>query len=349
MALFGRRVARRNDRFTLLALEAARQAIDDAELAFDNGLGHSTGVLIGTAIGGILTLLENHIQLLNSGPRRVSPFMTPMMMPNAASATVAIHYGLTGPNLTVASACATGSHAIGEAMEMVRRGDADVMICGGSEAVIADLAMAAFKNMGAVSTRNDEPQRASRPFDAERDGFVMGEGAATMVLEGLEHAQRRGARIYAELVGYGATADAFHITAPEEEGIGAARAMELPPRARATVRTAARRALRPEPARPAEAREAAPRAAAVEARAQGARRARAARRARTARPAALSSRRPTTATPTSSATSGATTALLARSACPGRTTAAARGTRPNALRSIPTPCSPMTRAPSMNG
>jgi len=226
MALFGRRVARRNDRFTLLALEAARQAIDDAELAFDNGLGYSTGVLIGTAIGGILTLLENHILLLNSGPRRVSPFMTPMMMPNAASATVAIHHGLRGPNLTIASACATGSHAIGEAMEMVRRGDAEVMLCGGSEAVITSLSLAAFKNMGAVSTRNDEPQRACRPFDAERDGFVMGEGAGILVLESLEHAQGREAYIYAEVVGYGATSDAFHITAPEDAGIGAARAMK---------------------------------------------------------------------------------------------------------------------------
>jgi 3-oxoacyl-[acyl-carrier-protein] synthase II len=226
MALFGRRVARRNDRFTLLALEAACQAIDDAELTFDNGLGHATGVLIGTAIGGILTLLENHIRLLNSGPRRVSPFMTPMMMPNAASATIAIHYGLRGPNLTVASACATGSHAIGETMEMIRRGDAEVMICGGSEAVITSLSLAAFKNMGAVSTRNDEPQRACRPFDAERDGFVMGEGAGVLVLESLEHAQEREAHIYAEVVGYGATSDAFHITAPEDAGIGAAQAMK---------------------------------------------------------------------------------------------------------------------------
>jgi 3-oxoacyl-[acyl-carrier-protein] synthase II len=226
MALFGRRVARRNDRFTLLALEAARQAIDDAKLAFDNGLGYSTGVLIGTAIGGILTLLENHIQLLNSGPRRVSPFMTPMMMPNAASATVAIHHGLRGPNLTIASACATGSHAIGEAMEMIRRGDAKVMLCGGSEAVITSLSLAAFKNMGAVSTRNDEPQRACRPFDAERDGFVMGEGAGVLVLESLEHAQGREAHIYAEVMGYGATSDAFHITAPEDAGIGATRAMK---------------------------------------------------------------------------------------------------------------------------
>ena len=226
-ALFGRREARRNDRFTLFALEAARQAIADAGLKFENGLAGATGVLIGTAIGGILTLLENYDVLNASGPRRVSPFMVPMMMPNAASGTVAIAHGLRGPNLSLASACATGSHALGEAAEVIRRGDAEVMIAGGSEAVIARLALAGFKNMGAVSTRNDAPQRASRPFDAERDGFVMGEGAGVLVLERLAHARRRGARVYAELVGYGATADAFHITAPEEEGTGAAEAMQM--------------------------------------------------------------------------------------------------------------------------
>lgn len=227
VALFGRRVARRNDRFTLFALEAARQAIADAGLAFGDGLQRTTGVLIGTAIGGILTLLENYDVLQTSGPHRVSPFMAPMMMPNAASATVAITYGLRGPNICVASACATGSHALGEAAEVIRRGHAEVMICGGSEAVIAPLSLSSFKNMGAVSTRNDEPQRASRPFDAERDGFVMGEGAGVLVLESLAHARRRGGRIYAELVGYGATADAAHITAPDEEGAGAARAIAL--------------------------------------------------------------------------------------------------------------------------
>jgi 3-oxoacyl-[acyl-carrier-protein] synthase II len=225
IALFDRRVARRNDRFTLFALEAARQAVADAGLTFDDGEGWSVGVLIGTAIGGILTLLENHDVLKRSGPGRVSPFMVPMMMPNAASATIAIAYGLRGFNLTLSSACATGSHAIGEAAEVIRRGDAEMMICGGSEAVIAELALAAFKNMGAVSTRNDEPQRASRPFDAERDGFVMGEGAGVLILESLDFARRRGARIRAEVVGYGATSDAFHITAPEDEGNGAAQAM----------------------------------------------------------------------------------------------------------------------------
>jgi 3-oxoacyl-[acyl-carrier-protein] synthase II len=226
VAILGRRVARRNDPFTLFALEAARQAIADAGLELDDDLRQATGVFIGSAIGGLNTLLKNYDILKTSGPRRVSPFMVPMMMPNAASATVAITHGLRGPNLCIASACATGSHAIGEAAEVIRRGHAEVMVCGGSEAVITRLALSGFKNMGAVSTRNDEPQRASRPFDAERDGFVMGEGAGVMVLESPEHARRRGARIYAELVGYGATADAAHITAPDEEGDGAARAME---------------------------------------------------------------------------------------------------------------------------
>ncbi|MCX7681072.1 MAG: beta-ketoacyl-ACP synthase II [Anaerolineae bacterium] len=227
VALFGRREARRHDRFTLFAMEAARQAIADSGLRFDDELKRDSGVLIGTAIGGILSLLENYEVLKTAGAHRVSPFLIPMMMPNAASGNVAITYGLRGPNISVASACATGAHAIGEAAEIIRRGDARVMVCGGSEAVIAPLALAGFGNMGAISTRNDEPEKASRPFDAQRDGFVMGEGAGVMVLESLSHALKRGARIYAELVGFGATADAFHITAPDEHGLGAAQAMEM--------------------------------------------------------------------------------------------------------------------------
>jgi 3-oxoacyl-[acyl-carrier-protein] synthase II len=224
-ALFGRRAARRNDRFTLFALEAARQAIADAGLTFDRELGRSTGVIIGTSMGGMITLLKNYDVLLASGPRRVSPLLGPMMMPNAASGVIAIAHGLRGVNLSVASACATGSHAIGEAAEVIRRGDAVVMICGGSEATIAPLSISALRNAGALSTRNDEPTRASRPFDAQRDGFVMGEGAGVLVLESLKHAQGRGARVYAELAGYGASADAFHITAPDEQGEGAVEAM----------------------------------------------------------------------------------------------------------------------------
>lgn len=239
VALLGRREARRSDRCTQFALEAARQAVEDAELRFDGATSKDgAGVVIGTGIGGVLTLLENYDSLQAHGPRRVSPFMVPMMMPNAAAAAVAIRYGLRGPNVCIASACATGSHAIGEAAEMIRRGDADVIIAGGSEAAIHPLSVAGFKNMGALSTRNDAPERASRPFDAERDGFVIGEGAGVVVLEALEHAQSRGAQIYAELVGYGATADAFHVTAPDESGAGAAAAMDralrdagLPPEA----------------------------------------------------------------------------------------------------------------------
>lgn len=224
--LFGRRTARHNDNFALFALEAARQAIADAELDLDADTGRRTGVIIGTGIGGVITLLENYDVLLESGPRRISPYMVPKMMPNAASAAVAIAHGLKGPSAAVVSACATGTNAIGEAAEMIRRGQAEMMICGGSEAAITPISISGFKNMRALSTRNDDPQHACRPFDAERDGFVMGEGAGVLVLESLEHARQRKASIYAELVGYGTTSDATHITAPDKEGRGAARAME---------------------------------------------------------------------------------------------------------------------------
>jgi 3-oxoacyl-[acyl-carrier-protein] synthase II len=226
VALFGRREARRNDPFTLFALEAARQAIQDSGLAVETLDGRAVGVIIGTGVGGVGTLLENYDALLASGPRRVSPFMTPMMMANAASAAVAMTYGLRGPNLCVISACATGAHAIGEAAEIIRRGAAEVMVCGGSEFGTHPLSLSAFRNMGALSMRNEEPQRASRPFDADRDGFVVGEGAGVIILESAEHARGRGARIYCELAGYGASSDAFHVTAPDEMGEGAAMAMQ---------------------------------------------------------------------------------------------------------------------------
>lgn len=226
VALFGRRKARRNARFTLFALEAAHQAIIDARLQTEQGDNWEIGVLIGTAIGGMITLLDNFQVLQKRGPRQVSPLMVPMMMPNAASAVIAIAYGLRGPNLSVASACATGSHAIGESAEMIRRGQAEVMLSGGSEAVICPVALSGMKNMGALSSSNEEPERVSRPFDADRDGFVMGEGAAVLTLESLEHARARGVRIYCEIIGYGSTSDAYHITAPDETGQGAVKAIE---------------------------------------------------------------------------------------------------------------------------
>jgi len=226
----GRKEARRNDRFTLFAMGAAREALDDAGLRTDATDGLDTeriGVLMGTGIGGVLTLLHEYDVLLERGPERVSPFMIPKLMPNAAAAAIAIDHELHGPNFSVNSACATGSHAIGEAAGLIRRGMADVMICGGADAGTHPLSVSAFANMKALSTRNDDPERASRPFDAERDGFVIGEGAGVLILERLDHALERGARIQAELIGYGATCDAYHIAAPDDNGDGAARAMEM--------------------------------------------------------------------------------------------------------------------------
>jgi 3-oxoacyl-[acyl-carrier-protein] synthase II len=228
VAILGRKEAKRTDRFTQLVLAAALEAVADSGLDFANrGDNHDVGVIIGTGIGGIGTLLENYDVMRERGPRRVSALMVPMMMPNAGAGGIALQYGLHGPGMSLNSACATGSNAIGEAAEMIRRGTAEVMICGGGEAVIHPLSLAALHNMGALSARNDDPQRASRPFDAGRDGFVMGEGAGVLVVESLRHARRRGAHIYAELVGYGASCDAFHITAPDENGAGAALSMTI--------------------------------------------------------------------------------------------------------------------------
>ncbi len=226
-ALLGYKEARRTDRFTQLVLVAADQAVADAGLAFDqNGANGHVGIIIGTGIGGITTLLDNVEVMRERGPRRVSALMTPMMMPNAGAGQVAIKYGIHGLAISLASACATGTNAIGEAALRIRQGRAELMICGGGESVMHPLTLAAFSNMGAVSCRNDDPERASRPFDADRDGFVMGEGAGVLILESLEHAQKRGAHVYAEVVGYGASCDAFHITAPDEDGAGAARSMQ---------------------------------------------------------------------------------------------------------------------------
>jgi 3-oxoacyl-[acyl-carrier-protein] synthase II len=224
---FGHKEARRMDRVVQLALVAAREAIEDAGLTIDASNAAQTGAIIGTGIGGMGTLVGQIRVMDAKGPQRVSPLFVPMMLPDMAAGQIAISFGLKGPNFAVVSACASGTHAIGEAAEMIRRGAARAILCGGCEAVILPIAMAGFSVMRAISSRNDEPERASRPFDAERDGFVLGEGAGMLILESLEHAQQRGARIYGEVVGYGATADAYHITAPDEEGAGAIGAMRM--------------------------------------------------------------------------------------------------------------------------
>ena len=227
VAHFGRKQTRRSDRFAQLAMFAADQAVADAGLAFsDNGSNPHAGIIVGTGIGGVGTLLDSYDAFRDRGPKRVSALMIPMMMPNAAAGEIAIRYGLHGLAMSLASACATGTNAIGEGAERIRHGVAEIMICGGAESVMHPLTLAALSNMGAVSRRNDEPERASRPFDANRDGFLMGEGAGVLILESLEHAQQRGAHIHAEVFGYGSSCDAFHITAPDEEGAGAVLSME---------------------------------------------------------------------------------------------------------------------------
>jgi 3-oxoacyl-[acyl-carrier-protein] synthase II len=217
--------ARRNDRYTHFGFVAARQAVADAGLDMAREDGDRVGVLIGSGIGGMFTF-ENQLKVLaERGPRKVSPFTIPSLIGNMCSGLVAIELGARGPNFGVVSACATGTHALGEAAHMIRRGDAEVMIAGGSEAAITPFAYASFCAMKAMSTRNDAPEKASRPFDRNRDGFIMGEGAGVLVLESLEHARARGARIYCELAGYAATCDAFHITQPDPEGKGLSMAM----------------------------------------------------------------------------------------------------------------------------
>ncbi|WDL97389.1 beta-ketoacyl-ACP synthase II [Alicyclobacillus sp. ALC3] len=219
--------ARRVDRFAQLAVAASVQALAESGLRITDENADRVGVYIGSGIGGIHTLLENYRVLMERGPKRVSPFVVPMMIPNIASGQVSIMFGARGPNSTSVTACSSGSHAIGDAYKLIQRGVADVMIAGGSEAAIVDIALAGFSNAKALSTRNDEPERASRPFDANRDGFVMGEGAGVLVLEDLEHALGRGATILGEIIGYGLTGDAHHITAPAPEGRGASKAMNM--------------------------------------------------------------------------------------------------------------------------
>lgn len=224
---FDRKEARRLDRFAQMAIVSAQMALKDAELEIQDNIAERTGVLLGSGIGGLETLEDQARVLMKKGPARVSPFFIPMMISNIASGQISIYVGAKGPNSNTTTACASSAHAIGEAAEIIKRGDADVMIAGGSEAAITPLAMAGFTVMRALSTRNDEPEKASRPFDAERDGFVMGEGSCVMIMEEYEMAKARGAQIYGEVKGYGLTGDAYHITAPAPEGEGAARCMQM--------------------------------------------------------------------------------------------------------------------------
>ena len=227
VALFGQREAHKMDRFTQFALAATLEAMAQAKLTVDESNRDRVGIAIGTGIGGILTLMEQAEVMRARGPDRVSPFLIPMMISDGAAGMIAIRVGARGPNMALATACASGNNAIGEAGEMIRRGAADVMIAGGAEAALTPVAMAGMNVMGALSTRNDDPQKASRPFDKNRDGFLMGEGAGILILESLEHAQARGANILCELSGYGTTDDAHHVSAPAENGAGAAISMQL--------------------------------------------------------------------------------------------------------------------------
>jgi 3-oxoacyl-[acyl-carrier-protein] synthase II len=217
--------ARRLDPYLKYAMACAVMAVEDSGLDTSKVDGNRFGVLIGSGIGGISSLLEAHKTLIEKGADRVSPFFIPMLIVNMAAGLVSMRFGAKGPNSAVVTACATGNHALGDATRLIQRGDADVMIAGGAEAIIVPLTIAGFCSMKAMSTRNDQPEKASRPFDADRDGFVCGEGGGILVLESLEHALRRDARIYAEIIGYGLTGDAHHMTAPDPEGDGAARAM----------------------------------------------------------------------------------------------------------------------------
>ena len=226
-ALFGAREARRMDRFTQFACGATQEALQHSGLKIDESNRDRIGVVIGSGIGGIGTLLDQADVMRERGPERVSPFLIPMMISDSAAGMLAIRFGVRGPNMAIATACASGNNAIGEATEMIRRGAADVMIAGASEAALVPVAMAGMNVMGALSTRNEDPTTASRPFDRERDGFLMGEGAGILILESLENAQARGANILCELLGYGTTDDAHHISAPAENGAGAAIAMKL--------------------------------------------------------------------------------------------------------------------------
>jgi 3-oxoacyl-[acyl-carrier-protein] synthase II len=227
VAHFGRREARRMDRVAQLAAVAANEAIADARLQITAANRERIGVVIGSGIGGVASLAENMATLAEKGANRVSPFMAPMMLIDTAAGLIAIHHDLRGPNMAVVTACASSNNALGEAARMIRQGVVDVVVSGGAEACLIPIIYAGFNAMGALSTRNDDPQRGSRPFDLNRDGFVPAEGSAILILEDWEHAQARGAKIYAEFLGYGASADAYHISAPAENGEGAVLSMKL--------------------------------------------------------------------------------------------------------------------------
>ncbi|MBV8350789.1 MAG: beta-ketoacyl-ACP synthase II [Verrucomicrobia bacterium] len=218
---------RRADRFAQFAMASAKLALEDSGLDLEKVDRSRFGVLVGSGIGGLKTLEDQHTVLMNKGASRVSPFMVPMMIVNMGSGLISMEYGLEGPNFSIVTACATAANSIGEAWRMIRYGDADFFLAGGSEAVICPLGIAGFCSMRAMSTRNEEPEKASRPFDRDRDGFVMGEGAGILVLEEYEIAKARGARIYCELAGYGLTSDAYHMTSPRPDGLTVARAMRL--------------------------------------------------------------------------------------------------------------------------
>jgi len=222
-----RKDAHRMDRFAQLALAASREAVAQARLEIDHRNVDDIGVIIGSGIGGLTTLFEQTKVLIEKGPDRVSPFLAPMMIADIAAAQISIALGIKGPNYCTTSACSSGSDAIGAAYEIIKHGDVPVMLAGGTESIINPIGVTAFNALKALSTRNDAPQLASRPFDAERDGFVISEGACVLIFENLEHAQKRGANILAEIIAYGATADSYHVTQPLENGEGAAKAMQI--------------------------------------------------------------------------------------------------------------------------
>jgi len=215
------------DAFIQYALASGKMAIEDSQLKIDESNADRVGVLVGAGIGGLSTIEKYHSILLEKGPKKISPFFIPMLIVNLAPGQISIYFGARGPNSSVVTACATGNHSIGEAFRIIQRGDADAMIAGGAESVITPLAVGGFCSMKALSTRNDEPERASRPFEKDRDGFIISEGAGVLILEDLQHALKRGANIHAEIIGFGCNGDAYHISAPSPNGAGAAKCMEI--------------------------------------------------------------------------------------------------------------------------